>query len=114
MHEPPAAWRAAFYGIFSVRQSYTISRAFSAYGPRLYGLYSQRPIFASKEAIADSLGHGDQSKNSETVGVLDRRMAMAQVIQFYIPDRFRKKVRWVPSEQRGKVIEFPAEVKKSA
>jgi hypothetical protein len=40
--------------------------------------------------------------------------AMAQVIQFYIPDRFRKKVRWVPSEQRGKVIEFPAEVKKSA
>lgn len=39
---------------------------------------------------------------------------MAQVIQFYIPDGFRKKVRWVPSEQRGKVIEFPAEVKKSA
>jgi hypothetical protein len=39
---------------------------------------------------------------------------MAQVIQFYIPDRFRKKVRWIPSGQRGKVIEFPAEVKKSA
>ena len=39
---------------------------------------------------------------------------MAQVIEFYIPDRFRKKVRWVPKEHRGKVLEFPAEVKKSA
>ncbi len=39
---------------------------------------------------------------------------MAQVIEFYVPDRFRKKVRWVPAEQRGKVLEFPAPVKKSA
>ena len=39
---------------------------------------------------------------------------MAQVIPFYVPDRFRRKVRWVPAEQRGKVIEFPAEIKKSA
>ena len=53
-------------------------------------------------------------KHSETGGVLDRRMAMAQVIEFYVPDRFRKKVRWVPPEQRGKVIAFPLEVKKSA
>jgi hypothetical protein len=39
---------------------------------------------------------------------------MAQVIEFYVPDRFRKKVRWVPATQRGKVIEFPVEIKKSA
>jgi len=39
---------------------------------------------------------------------------MAKVIEFYVPDRFRKKVRWVPQEYRGKVIEFPAEVRKSA
>jgi hypothetical protein len=39
---------------------------------------------------------------------------MAQVIEFYVPDRFRKKVRWVPPAQRGKVIEFPVEIKKSA
>jgi hypothetical protein len=40
---------------------------------------------------------------------------MAQVIEFYVPDRFRKKkVRWVPPEQRGKVIEFPSEIKRSA
>ncbi len=39
---------------------------------------------------------------------------MAQVIEFYIPSRFQKKVKWVPVTQRGKVIEFPAEIKKSA
>jgi hypothetical protein len=39
---------------------------------------------------------------------------MAKVIEFYVPDRFRKKVKWVPEARRGKVIEFPAPVKKSA
>jgi len=39
---------------------------------------------------------------------------MAQVIEFYIPSRFKKKVKWIPTEWRGKVIEFPVEVKKSA
>src|SRR5438477_6395957 len=65
---------SSIYGILSVWQSYTISRAFSAFGTRLCALYSRRPLYASNEAIADSLGHGDESKNSETVGVLDRRM----------------------------------------
>ncbi len=41
-------------------------------------------------------------------------MATAQMIAFYIPARFHKNVKWIPPEQRGKVIEFPAEVKKSA
>jgi len=41
--------------------------------------------------------------------------AMAQVIEFYIPERFRKKKeRWIPQEQRGKVIEFPIDIKRSA
>ena len=31
---------------------------------------------------------------------------MAKVIEFYIPNTFRKKATWIPSEQRGKVIEF--------
>jgi hypothetical protein len=39
---------------------------------------------------------------------------MAQVIEFYVPERFRKKVKWVPPDQRGKVLEFPADVKKTA
>jgi len=39
---------------------------------------------------------------------------MAKVIEFYIPNTFRKRAIWIPPEQRGKVIEFPLQIKKSA
>ena len=39
---------------------------------------------------------------------------MAKVIEFYIPEKFRKTARWIPLDQRGKVIEFPVPDKKSA
>jgi hypothetical protein len=39
---------------------------------------------------------------------------MAQVIEFYIHARFKPRVKWVPQEQRGKVVEFPSELKQSA
>jgi hypothetical protein len=39
---------------------------------------------------------------------------MAQLIEFYIPTRFKHKVKWVPQEQRGKIIAFPSDLKKSA
>ncbi len=40
---------------------------------------------------------------------------MAQVIEFYVPVRFHKKMsKWVPQEQRGKVLEFPIAIKKTA
>ena len=41
-------------------------------------------------------------------------MVMAQVIEYYIPTRFKPKVKWVPAEQRGKIIVFPTDLKKSA
>jgi hypothetical protein len=41
-------------------------------------------------------------------------VTVAKVIEFYIPDRFRTSEKWIPPEQRGKVIEFPAPEKKSA
>jgi len=31
---------------------------------------------------------------------------MAKVIEFYIPNRFQRKVAWVSPQERGKVIEF--------
>lgn len=31
---------------------------------------------------------------------------MAKIIEFYVPARFHKKVKWVPPVDRGKVIEF--------
>lgn len=39
---------------------------------------------------------------------------MAKVIDFYIPATFRKTPRWLPSEERGKVIEFYFQVLKPA
>ena len=39
---------------------------------------------------------------------------MAHVIEFYIPAGFKPKVKWVPQQQRGKVIAFSSDLKKSA
>jgi len=39
---------------------------------------------------------------------------MAKVIEFYIPTRFQKKLKWIPAEERGKVLEFRPPLPKSA
>jgi len=39
---------------------------------------------------------------------------VAKVIEFYIPNNFRKSVRRVSAEHRGKIIEFASQTKKSA
>jgi hypothetical protein len=41
-------------------------------------------------------------------------VTVAKVIEFYRPNNFRKNVKWVPHEQRGKIIEFASQIKKSA
>jgi hypothetical protein len=41
-------------------------------------------------------------------------MAVAKIIEFYIPSTFRKSGRWVPPKQRGKIIDFVPETKKTA
>ena len=39
---------------------------------------------------------------------------MAKIIDFYIPRRFRKAARWLPLNERGKLLEFPMAAQKSA
>jgi len=39
---------------------------------------------------------------------------MAKVISYYIPLHYRKKVKWIPPDQRGKVIDFRVPLRKSA
>jgi hypothetical protein len=40
---------------------------------------------------------------------------MAKVIEYYVPEKFRKQSgKWIPLEQRRRVILFPAPEKKSA
>jgi hypothetical protein len=50
----------------------------------------------------------------ETLGTQSRRWFVAKVIEFYIPDNFRKKTKRTPVQQRGQVIEFDSLKKKSA
>jgi hypothetical protein len=39
---------------------------------------------------------------------------MAEVIKFYVPKYFRKRLKWAPQPKRGRVIEFCSQGKKSA
>ena len=41
-------------------------------------------------------------------------VVMAKVIEFYIPTSFRKPMKWVPEIQRGKLLEFRSQIRKSA
>ncbi len=50
------------------------------------------------------------------LGVVDQigEVVMAKIIEFYVPERFRKETTWIPADRRGKVINFIAPAKKSA
>ena len=39
---------------------------------------------------------------------------MARLIEFYVPDNFRRSATWITPRQRGKVIQFLPLQKKSA
>jgi hypothetical protein len=39
---------------------------------------------------------------------------VAKIIEFYIPTTFKSAVKWVPPQERGKLIEFVLVAKKSA
>jgi len=39
---------------------------------------------------------------------------MANVIEYCVPVRFRKAVKWVPPQQRGRVLEFLLPQKRTA
>jgi hypothetical protein len=41
-------------------------------------------------------------------------VTVAKVIEFYIPEKFGKTMKWVAPEQRGKIIEFASLIEKSA
>jgi hypothetical protein len=39
---------------------------------------------------------------------------MAKIIEFYIPQGLRKVSKWLPPNERGKLLEFSVAVRKSA
>jgi hypothetical protein len=39
---------------------------------------------------------------------------MAQIIEFHLPADFKPKIKWVPPEERGRLVVFPRNLKKPA
>jgi len=60
------------------------------------------------------------SQKSQVMGPRPLRMrlgmvtAMAKVIEYYVPEKFRKQAKRIPPKERGKIIQFPEPEKKSA
>jgi hypothetical protein len=57
--------------------------------------------------------HYGVSTRSEDPAILGDK-TVAKIIEFYIPKTFRKSGKWVPPKERGKIIEFVPETKKTA
>jgi hypothetical protein len=39
---------------------------------------------------------------------------MARIIEFHIPANFKPKIKWMPPEERGRLVLFPGKLKRSA
>jgi hypothetical protein len=71
------------------------------------------------DAMLCSMQAGTQEGQAMRSHFLRMRLGMvtpmAIVIEFYVPEKFRKQSgKWISLEQRGKVIPFSAQQKKSA
>jgi len=60
--------------------------------------------------IATITARRQSDQNGRQQGVT----GVAKVIEYYVPSTHKKKTRWVPESLRGKVIEFPPDLKKPA
>jgi len=58
------------------------------------------------------LGMAGSRKVNRRVG--QKGAAVAKIIEFYIPSNFRWKGKWIPPQNRGKIIEFTLQTRKSA
>jgi hypothetical protein len=74
----------------------------------VYAVFPNLQLLAVNAPLASGLPFSGLSKQDTSED------AMARIIEFYIPARFHKAMKWIPPTERGKVLEFPAEVRKSA
>jgi hypothetical protein len=71
------------------------------------------------DAILFSMQAGTQESHAMRSHLLRGRLemvtAMAIVIEYYVPEKFRKHSgKWIPPERRGRIIPFPTPERKSA
>ena len=77
---------------------------------RLQGAFRRMAVISKTIArIPTSSQTCEDHQDSRT-----REVAMAKVIEFYIPQSFRRTTKWVPDVQRGKILELRPQTTKSA
>ena len=69
-----------------------------------------RPLSMRMGVVGTRISQGPGSTETEEneTRTEGRRIAMAKVIEFYIPSNFQKRMPSIPPKHRGKVIEFCA------
>ena len=61
-----------------------------------------------------SAGGSGKVMRSKQTGWAKKGAAVAKIIEFYIPSNFKRKEKWIPPQNRGKVIEFSLQTRRSA
>jgi hypothetical protein len=62
--------------------------------------------------VVSAGGNGWVTRSKQKVG--QKGTAVAKIIEFYIPNNFQRKEKWIPPQNRGKIIEFSLPTRKSA
>jgi len=79
-------------------------------GLRLEGAFRRMATISKTIArIAASSSSCEDHQDSRT-----REVAMAKVVEFYIPQNFRRSKKWVSELQRGQILELRPQTTKSA
>ena len=71
-------------------------------------------LIAMPEALARIATRSWNHEDHDDSRARAKEVAMAKVIEFYIPQNFRRTTKWVPDVQRGKILELRQQTKKSA
>ena len=73
-----------------------------------------KTITAIPKAIAKIAARSWNLKDHDDSSARAKEVTMAKVIEFYIPQNFRRATKWIPNAQRGKILELRPQTKKSA
>ena len=71
-------------------------------------------ITAIPKAIAKIAARSWNLEDYDDSSAPAKEVTMAKVIEFYVPQNFRRPTKWVPDAERGKILELRPQTKKSA
>ena len=63
-------------------------------------------------SLSVRLGMAGAPALTDETGIKEK--SVAKIIEFYIPTSFQKKDKWIPAQNRGRMIEFKPQTTKSA